>query len=233
MGKNLIQQRRGKGSPTYRSHSFRYVGEAKLLDKKYFTVIDFVRDSAHSAPLALVVYDDNTKGYIPAAHGMMTGETYYIGENAPLKVGNVLYLKDVPEGTTIFNIEARPGDGGKFIRASGSGARVVSKTAEKVIVQLPSKKYKEFNVMCKAVIGLAAGGGRDDKPLLKAGKNYHIHKAKSKYWPKVSGSAMNAVDHPFGNSRSSRKAKAKPVSRMAPPGRKVGAIAARRTGKRK
>ena len=82
-------------------------------------------------------------------------------------------------------------------------------------------------------MGIIAGGGRLEKPLLRAGTKFYKMKAKNKLWPKVSGNAMNAVDHPHGNKRSQRKSKAKPVSRHAPPGRKVGAVAARRTGRKK
>jgi len=133
----------------------------------------------------------------------------------------------------IFNIESIPGDGGKFVRSSGTFAKVVSQMKDTVIVQLPSKKRKEFHPKCRASIGVVAGGGRPEKPLLKAGNSFFKMKAKNKLWPKVSGSAMNAVDHPFGNKRTSRKSKAKPISRNAPPGRKVGMVAARRTGRKK
>jgi len=142
-------------------------------------------------------------------------------------------LKNVPEGALIFNIESQPGDGGKFVRSSGSFAKVLTKTSKFVIVQFPSKKQKKFNPNCRVCIGNIAGGGRVEKPILKAGIKYFKMKAKNKLWPKVSGGAQNAVDHPFGNARSSRKSKARPAPRNAPPGRKVGMIAARRTGKKK
>ena len=107
------------------------------------------------------------------------------------------------------------------------------KADNKITVLLPSKKKKIFNGGCRASIGVVAGGGRPDKPMLKAGNMHYKMKAKNKLYPIVSGGAMNAVDHPFGNARSSRKSKAKPVSKNAPPGRKVGMVGARRTGRRK
>ena len=112
-------------------------------------------------------------------------------------------------------------------------ARVVARTPSRVIVQLPSKKQKSFNPECRASIGIVAGGGRTEKPLLKAGTRYYKMKAKNKLWPKVSGASMNAVDHPFGCTRSLRKSKSRPISKNAPPGRKVGMVGARRTGRRK
>jgi large subunit ribosomal protein L2 len=80
---------------------------------------------------------------------------------------------------------------------------------------------------------VVAGGGRTEKPFMRAGTRFFKMKAKNKLWPKIGGSAQNAVDHPFGNKRTSRKSKARPMSRNAPPGRKVGMIAARRTGRKK
>ena len=108
-----------------------------------------------------------------------------------------------------------------------------SKSGNNVTVLLPSKKKRVFFGDCRANIGVIAGSGRVDKPLMKAGKRHHKMKAKNKLYPIISGGAVNAVDHPFGNTRSSRKSKAKPAPQNAPPGRKVGMIRPRRTGRRK
>jgi len=86
---------------------------------------------------------------------------------------------------------------------------------------------------CRATIGVLAGGGRPEKPLLKAGVSFYKMRAKNKLWPKVCGQSMNAVDHPHGGSRSSMKNYPYAVSRNAPPGAKVGSISARRTGRKK
>jgi len=144
-----------------------------------------------------------------------------------------LPLNLIPEGVIIYNIESVPGDGGRFVRASGVGARIISKTSKKIVVELPSKKKKEFHPNCRATIGNVAGSGRVEKPFFKAGRKFYAMRAKNKLWPIVSGGAMNAVDHPFGNKRSSRKAKAKPVPKNAPPGRKVGMLRPRHTGRNK
>lgn len=232
MGKNLIQQRRGKGSGRFRTPSFRYRGQIKMLSKSEYVVKDLVRCPGHSAPLIEAMYDDKSTSLLVAPEGVAIGEKYSI-DNGEVRVGNILSLKNIPEGTSVFSIEARPGDGGKFVRGSGGAAKVVAKTEKGVTLLLPSKKQKEFHPNCKAMIGIAAGGGRPDKPLLKAGKKHHIAKSRNQYYPIVSGSAMNAVAHPFGNKRSSRKSKARPAPHNAPPGRKVGMIRPRRSGKRK
>jgi large subunit ribosomal protein L2 len=164
---------------------------------------------------------------------MHVGQKIQAGPKAENVTGNTVPLSDIPEGVAIFNIEGIPGDGGRYARASGTAARIVSKYPDKIVVILPSKKKKDFNPNCRAIIGTVAGGGRPEKPFLKAGTRHFRMKAKNKLYPNISGAAQNAVDHPFGNKRTLRKSKARPCSRNAPPGRKVGMIAARRTGRKK
>ena len=236
MGKTLIQQARGKGGSNYRAPSFKYRGSAK---HKSFSqvamsgkVIDIITCRGHSAPLAVVEYEDKEICLLIAPEGLRVGEVVTT-EGQGKNNGSTFRLRDIPEGTLVYNIESNPGDGGKFCRAGGTYARIVSKIGEKVVVMLPSKKKKEFQPDCRANIGVVAGGGRVDKPFLKAGKKFHAMRAKNKLYPSVSGSAMNAVDHPFGNKRTSRKSKAKPVPHNAPPGRKVGMLRPSRTGRRK
>ncbi|MFP4567961.1 MAG: 50S ribosomal protein L2 [Candidatus Woesearchaeota archaeon] len=231
MGKNLIQQRRGKGSGRFRAPDFRYKGEIKMLNKSSYKVKNLVRCAGHSAPLIEAEYDDRSTSLLIAPEGISVGDIIDL-TSTEIKPGNIVSLKDVPEGTSVFCIEAKPGDGGKFVRGSGAFAKVVGKTASSISVLLPSKKQKVFHPNCRAMVGVAAGGGRVEKPLLKAGKKHHIAKSKNQYYPVVSGSAMNAVSHPFGNKRTSRKSKARPTSRNAPPGRKVGMIAAKRSGRK-
>ncbi|USN45951.1 MAG: 50S ribosomal protein L2 [Candidatus Woesearchaeota archaeon] len=231
MGKPITQQRRGKGSPAFRGPSFRYKGKNQILPgKEQYQVIDFIHCRSHSAPLALVQYEDGAYSLVIAPESVNAGDVKTIGGSG-IDHGNILLLKDIPEGMTIFNIERVPGDGGKFCRSSGTFAKVVGKKKGQVIIQLPSKKKKMFHENCKAMIGLAAGGGRTEKPLLKAGVSFFKMKTTNKFWPKVSGSAMNAVAHPFGNKRSLRKSKAKPAPKNAPPGRKVGMIRPRTSGR--
>ena len=234
MGKNLIQQKRGKGSTTYRSHSFKYKGESKQTKLSDETVngkiIDLINCPGHSAPLAQIRYDNGEEILVIAPEGVRVGETVQSGVNAVIKAGNIVPLKNVPEGTSIYNIENSPGDGGKFVRTSGTSARIVSKIREGVVIRLPSNKQKTFQSECRACIGIVAGSGRTEKPFLKAGKKYHAMKAKNKLYPSVSGTSMNSLSHPFGGSSSHTKGRPTQSSRNAPPGRKVGKIAPRRTG---
>ena len=193
----------------------------------------FILDQKQEVTDKIVKYKEHKQNDLCiASEGIKVGDVLE-SCGSDLALGNVLLLKDIPEGTNIFNIEGIPGDGGKFIRSSGGSARILMNTESKIVVQFPSRKTRNFSPLCKATIGVVAGGGRTEKPLVKAGNNYYKHKAKNKLYPSVSGGAMNAVDHPFGNKRTARKAKAKPTSKNAPPGRKVGAVGARRTGRKK
>ncbi len=196
-------------------------------------VLDLIHCQGHSAPLAEVQYENGETALLLAPEGIRVGDVIVSGPEAPLELGNTVPLRNLPEGTMIYNIESVPGDGGKFVRASGSFARIITKMENRIIIKLPSKKQREFHPDCRANVGIIAGGGRLEKPFLKAGVRFYKMRAKNKLWPQTSGNAMNAVDHPFGNKRSLRKSKARPVSRHAPPGRKVGMIAARRTGRKK
>ena len=144
-------------------------------------------------------------------------------------------LSKVPEGTEICNIELRPGDGGKLVRASGTSASLISHDKEKKIayVQLPSKRHITVNENSRATIGKVASGGRKEKPMAKAGQMYNAKKARGKLYPRVSGIHMNAIDHPHGGGRHPHIGKPSSVKRDRPPGRKVGHLAPKRTGRRK
>jgi large subunit ribosomal protein L2 len=233
MGKNLIQQKRGKGSKAYTTPSYNFPGVAKIPDAGNGVIVDFIDSKVHTAALSVIKHENETLYLNIAPEGVKVGDTLTFGAGAPLKIGNALPLSEIPEGTFVYNIEARPGDGGKFTRSSGAFARVVSKYNDKVTVIFASKKKKLFHQHCRACIGVVAGGGRTEKPLLKAGNAYWKNKAKNRRWPIIGGTSQNAVSHPFGNKRSLRKSKARPAPKNAPPGRNVGMIHPRRTGRKK
>lgn len=236
MGKNLIQQKRGKGSPRYRAPSFNYKGKAEFIscnENISAEVEDIVKCRGHSAPLMELKYSNGVRGFLQAPEGIREGDAIEIGSSIEPKTGNVLALKDIPPSLPIYNIEAQPGDGGKFVRSSGGVAKIVSKTEEGVVVLLPSGKRRLFLLECRAVVGTVAGSGRKEKPFLKAGKKFFYMRARNKLWPNVSGTSMNSVNHPFGGRSSHAKGIPTQSSRNAPPGRKVGKIAPKRTGRRK
>jgi len=237
MGKRLRQQRQGKGSPTYRSPSHIHPGPARYPPPTSETVkarvIELLHDPGRYTPLARVVTENGLEFLMPAAEGMYVGQVIEMGPQARPEPGNILPVGMIPEGTAIYNVEIRPGDGGKLARQAGSYALVVGRSGAKTIIRLPSGKEKEVPNGSRATIGIPAGAGRVEKPLLKAGYAYHKWRVKARKWPRVRGVAMNAVDHPFGGGRHQRRSHPSTVARDTPPGRKVGHIAARRTGRRK
>ena len=236
MGKRLITQRRGKGSGPYKSASHRFVGRAKHApfsnDNVKGVVKDFMNCPGHSAPLAAIEYENGNYSLMIAPEGLKVN-TQIESYSKEVNVGNTQRLKDIPEGTAIFNIESIPGDGGKFVRSSGTCAKIVTHTKKDVTVILPSKKKKSFNPNCRATVGVVAAGGRTEKPFVKAGNKYYKMRARNKLFPHVCGLSMNAVDHPFGGSNSSKKNFPDTIRRNAPPGANVGKIRASRTGRRK
>ncbi len=241
MGKRLISQRRGRGTPTYRSASHRFKGKIKY--RAYDSiesegslkgkVVDIMHDPGRTAPVARVKFENGEERLILAPEALMLNEEVECGVKARVKPGNSLPLSEIPEGTPIYNIENRPGDGGKLVRSSGTYASLITHDADKAVIELPSGELKALNPQCRATVGVVAGGGRREKPFLKAGKKYHALRAKGKKSVTVRGVAMNAVDHPHGGGNRQHPGRPTTVSRHAPPGRKIGSIAARRTGKRR
>lgn len=238
MGKSLISQRRGKGSLTFIATNRRStagyipideVQKARILRG---TVVELIKDSGRNAVLAKIIFENGAEELAIAPEGLFEGQDVYYGKDASIETGNVLPLNAIPEGCPVFNIEMQPGDGGKMVKGSGVYALLVSKTNKIAKVKLPSGGSIDLNPGSRATIGCSAGGGREEKPFIKAGNRFHLMKSKRHYYPIVRGVAMNASDHPFGGSQH-HPGKSKSTSRRAPPGRKVGAIGSRRTGRKK
>ncbi len=237
MGKRTITRRRGSGTNRYRANSHRYFAEAKHvkdISKNNYAgkVVNLVHSVSHSAPLAVVEYEDGSTNHIIAAEGMRVGDVVLSG-SGEVKTGNTIQLQHIPEGTLIYNIEGKLGDGGRYIRASGTFGKVIAKSGDSVIVLMPSGAEKSFSMKCRAAIGSVAGGGRLEKPFVKAGKRWHAMRATGKLYPITSPVAMNALNHPFGSGRGRHPGKSTVPPRWAPPGRNVGQIRAKRTGRKK
>jgi len=245
MGRKIRAQRKGRGS-IFRAVTTHTKGPAKHRTLDFAerhgylkgVVREIIHDPGRGAPLARVIFRNRYKFKLDkelfvAAEGVHTGQFIYCGKKAQITVGNILPLSELPEGTIICNVEERPGDRGALARTSGNYATVISHNPDEGIsrVKLPSGTKKTLDSRCRCTVGLVAGGGRVDKPMLKAGTAYHKYKAKRKAWPRVRGVCMNPVDHPFGGGNHQHIGKASTVRRDRPAGRKVGLIAARRTGR--
>ena len=231
MGKRIIQQRRGAGGPTYRVNKnagkFRPGYLANMEGE--WTCVKLIASPGHSVPLAKFMNKEGKTFINFAADLLYVGQKITFGGN---KSGDVARIGDLKNGTQIFNIEHNLKDGGKFVRTGGNFAEVMAHEGDKVKVWMPSKKTKMFNSDCRVTVGRAAGEGRVDKPVLKAGTKFYIMKNKSKLWPRTSAVKMNAIDHPFGSGRGKRM-KSAIAKRNASPGKKVGLIRPSRTGRKK
>ncbi len=264
MGKPIIAQRKGKGSPAYSSPSHRFFGKIaypRILStsaQMRGQVVKFIDDPGHGPLLAEILLENKTVIHILAPEGMARGSEIKIrgtvasqeGENAAAEysktgeasasasqsqlppIGSVVPISILPEGTPVYNIELRPGDGGKICRASGTVGYITGKNDEKktVDVRLASRAVKTFLGRCLATIGVASGGGKGEKPFKTAGNHGRAMLAKGREWPHVRRGAMSAYNHPFGGKSFGKPST---VARSTPPGRKVGHIAARRTGRKR
>lgn len=240
MGKRIRVQRRGRGTSTFQASTHKRVApvqypsttEKQREGVTHGKITEILHEPGRGSPLASVKLETGETYHTVVPEGILEGQHIQIGSNASIDVGNVLPLGKIPAGTMICNIELSPDDGGKMVRSSGAYAMVVAHTPEGTIIKLPSGKNRYINDLCRATIGIISGAGRVEKPFLKAGDKFHLKKAKGQVYPRTRGRAMIAAAHPYGSSkRGSRKVTT--ASRGAPPGKKVGLIAARSAGRRK
>ncbi len=238
MSKRIDSQRRGKGGPAFRARKrgkeSRYISieesKGKLLRGQ---VVDLLKEPGRNTIIAKISLGEGKEFFTIAPEGLFIGSEIEMGEKAGIETGNILPLKSIPEGCPVFNIELKPGDGGAIARSTGIFALVVSKDSENALIKLPSGKTKSLPIESRATVGCASGGERKEKPFVKAGKKLMQMKAKGgRLFPVTRGVAKNASSHPFGGEQH-HAGKSKSVSRHAPPGRKVGQIASKRTGRKK
>ena len=242
MGKRIRVQRRGRGGSTYRASTHKRVAPAKyppsMTPKESFetavngVIESLVHDPGRGAPLAFVRFENGETCYTVTPEGVFEGQEISFGGKASADVGNIIPLGKIPEGTMVCNLELRPGDGGKMAKSSGAYATVVGHTPQGTMIRLPSGRTRYINNQCRATVGVVSGAGRTEKPFLKAGEKFHLMKAKGHKYPRTRGRAMVAAVHPYGSSKRSAR-KGTTVSHGAPPGQKVGLIAARGAGQKK
>ena len=188
--------------------------------KKKYRIIDFKRnkdgiaakvvsieyDPNRTANIALLSYVDGEKRYILAPNGLKVGDVVMSGENAEVRVGNALAMKDIPVGAEIHNIEMHPGAGGQLVRSAGNVAQLMAKEGKYATVRLPSGEMRLLPINCKATIGQVGNGDHELINIGKAGKKRHMG-----IRPTVRGSVMNPNDHPHGGGEGRA-----PVGRPAP-----------------
>src|SRR3989344_698080 len=187
-GRITVRHKGGGVKKLYRMIEFsqtRMDSPAKVVALEY--------DPNITAFIALIEYGDGLKQYIIAPHGLTVGQEIIFSEAAPLIIGNRMKLKNVPVGTTVYNIELEPGRGGKIVRSAGSSAQVLAYDENYVNLKMPSTEIRKFNHECFASIGTVSNPENRFYRVGKAGKS----RLKGRR-PHVRGSAMNPVDHPHG-----------------------------------
>ncbi len=189
--------------------------------KQHYRIIDFKRnkdgiearverleyDPNRSAHIALMLYADGERRYIIAPQGVQAGDVLLSGQNAPIKTGNCLPLRNIPVGTTVHAVELKPGKGAQLARSAGTSVQLVAREGAYATLRLRSGEMRKVHVDCRATIGVVSNGEHNLRKLGKAG---------AKRWrgvrPTVRGVAMNPVDHPHGGGEGRTSGGRHPVT---------------------
>lgn len=175
--------------------------------KRFYRIIDFKREKAgidarvasieydpnRSARIALLHYADGEKRYIIAPEGLLVGDTVQTGEQAEIKPGNAMLLRNIPVGTTVHNVELKPGKGAQMARSAGNSAQLVAKEGDFATLKLPSGEMRMVRTDCKATIGVVGNAEYENISWGKAGRLRWLGVR-----PQSRGVVMNPVDHPHG-----------------------------------
>ncbi|ORD93908.1 RL8 [Enterospora canceri] len=196
-------------------------------------LINLKHQKGKGAPLAIVMIEGK-KHYICATEGVAVGGVYILGTEGTIKNGNVLQLKHIPEGSAVHSVEHELNDGGHYAMEAGAYCSVENhrKENDQTVLKLPSGDKKVFSSNLRAIVGIVAGAGIKEKPLLKASIQRKLKKSRNQKFPKVRGVAMNPVDHGHGGGNHQHIGFPSTVSKRAPFAQQVGLIGARSTGRR-
>ena len=200
-GRITVRHRGGGNRRKYRIIDFK-----RNKDGMPATVIGIEYDPNRSANIALIQYEDGTKAYIIAPLGLTDGDVVVSGTGADIKPGNALFIKDIPVGTLIHNIELYPGRGGQLVRSAGNSAQLMAKEGDYAQVRLPSGEVRMVRLDCKATIGIVGNQQHENISIGKAGRKRHMG-----WRPTVRGVVMNPNDHPHGGGEGKS-----PIGRPAP-----------------
>lgn len=231
--KSLVESLHGKGGRNHHGHmTVRRRGGGH---KRRYRRIDFKRDKQgipgrvaeieydpnRTANIALIHYADGEKRYILHPRNLNVGDQVMSGPEADVRIGSALPLELIPLGTTVHNVELKPGKGGQMARSAGSGVQVVAREGDYVSLRLPSTEVRRIHKKCLATVGSVGNADHELTSLGKAGASRWRGRR-----PKVRGVAMNPVDHPLGGGEGRSSGGRPPVS---PWGKREG----KKTRKRK
>ena len=200
-GRITVRHRGGGNRRKYRIIDFK-----RNKDGMPATVIGVEYDPNRSANIALIQYEDGEKAYIIAPIGLTDGDVVVSGEGADIKPGNALFIKDIPVGTLIHNIELYPGKGAQLVRSAGNSAQLMAKEGDYAQVRLPSGEVRMIRLDCKATIGVVGNQQHENVSIGKAGRKRHMG-----WRPTVRGVVMNPNYHPHGGGEGKS-----PIGRPAP-----------------
>ncbi|HEX4979694.1 MAG TPA: 50S ribosomal protein L2 [Acidimicrobiales bacterium] len=194
--------------------------------KRQYRLVDFRRnkdgvpakvaaieyDPNRNARIALLHYADGEKRYIIAPRGVRVGDVLQSGQGSEIRPGNALPLRYIPVGTTVHNVELRPGGGGKLARGAGSSVQLIAKEGDYATLRLPSTEMRRVSIDCRGTVGEVGNAEADLVKIGKAGRNR---------WkgvkPQTRGVAMNPVDHPLGGGEGKSSGGRHPVSPWGKP----------------
>jgi large subunit ribosomal protein L2 len=189
--------------------------------KRRYRLIDFKRgkldipakvetieyDPNRTANIALLCYVDGERRYILAPNGLAVGDKVITSADADIQPGNCLPMSKIPLGTTLHNIELRPGKGGQMVRSAGTGAQLMAREGRYVLLRLPSGEMRKVLAVCYATVGNVSNLEHAHEHIGKAGRN------RWKGWrPTVRGVVMNPVDHPHGGGEGRTSGGRHPVT---------------------
>ena len=200
-GRITVRHRGGGNRQKYRIIDFK-----RQKDGMTATVIGIEYDPNRTANIALIKYEDGTLAYILAPEGLTDGMKVESGTGSDIKVGNALFIKDIPVGTLIHNIEIHPGKGGQLVRSAGESGQLMAKENGYGQVRLPSGEVRLVSLNCRATIGIVGNQQHENVSIGKAGRKRHMG-----WRPTVRGVVMNPNDHPHGGGEGKS-----PIGRPAP-----------------
>jgi len=201
-GRISVRRRGGGHKRRYRKIDFRREKDgvpARVASVEY--------DPNRSADIALLHYADGEKRYILAPVGLVVGQTLLSGVGADILPGNSMPIRAIPLGTTVHNLELKPGKGGQLVRSAGTSAQILAKEGDFAQVRLPSGEVRRVRLECRATIGRVGNTDHENISLGKAGRSRWLGRR-----PKVRGVAMNPVDHPLGGGEGKAAGGRHPVS---------------------
>jgi len=206
-GRITSRHRGGGAKRRYRKIDFKRTKDgipAKVATVEY--------DPNRSAYIALLHYADGEKSYILAPSQIEVGSVVHSGPGSDIRPGNCLALGEMPVGTTVHNVELKPGQGGKLGRSAGTAIQLVAKEGDFVTLRLPSSEMRMVRAECRATIGTLSNAEHQNVKIGKAGRNRHKGKR-----PQTRGIAMNPVDHPHGGGEAHKTPGGHPVTPWGKP----------------